>query len=258
MKLHNSHSQLTSHSARKGISLVEMLAVIAIIAVLAGISYPIIVNVKASSDQATCISNLKKINTALITYDAMHGNLPDLRNVPLANVERDVFDPSHDQNCLRKQLEASDCINPESDVWICKSNKCGCSNQPTGSHYQINNTANTNPRFLFGTQWGDIQVNTGFVIPSGLSNHTHTPTVKSPKSLSEISNPQNTWIVSDIHIREPISNIPHKSSFTQPDVSPYLEREYENPPHRNGFNYLFADGSVKHMKQGEMEMGLNN
>ncbi|MEI7986761.1 MAG: type II secretion system protein [Armatimonadota bacterium] len=56
----------------RGFTLVEMLVVLAIIAILSGITFAIIVKVKGSSKQAVCASNLRQIGNALILYAGDH------------------------------------------------------------------------------------------------------------------------------------------------------------------------------------------
>ena len=67
-----------SHSLRKGrragFTLIELLVVISIVAVLAGLSLPVISNVKESGNSASCISNLKQIGVALDLFAADNNN----------------------------------------------------------------------------------------------------------------------------------------------------------------------------------------
>lgn len=51
-----------------GYTLVEILVVIAIIAVLAAVIVPVTIHCKAKAQQTTCTSNLKQIGTAVIMY----------------------------------------------------------------------------------------------------------------------------------------------------------------------------------------------
>jgi len=58
---------------RSGFTLIEMLVVIAIIAVLAAILFPVFSRARASARKARCLSNLNQIGTAMKAYAADYG-----------------------------------------------------------------------------------------------------------------------------------------------------------------------------------------
>jgi len=60
---------------RGGFSLIEMLVVIAIIAVLAAIAFPVFGRMRASAQAATCTSNLRTLHQASMNYAADNGGL---------------------------------------------------------------------------------------------------------------------------------------------------------------------------------------
>jgi prepilin-type N-terminal cleavage/methylation domain-containing protein/prepilin-type processing-associated H-X9-DG protein len=53
---------------RKAFTLIELLVVIAIIAILAGLLFPVFAQVRDKGRQAACLSNLKQLGAALMTY----------------------------------------------------------------------------------------------------------------------------------------------------------------------------------------------
>jgi prepilin-type N-terminal cleavage/methylation domain-containing protein/prepilin-type processing-associated H-X9-DG protein len=57
---------------RPGFTLIELLVVIAVIAILAGILFPVFAQAREKARQATCISNLRQISTALMMYTQDH------------------------------------------------------------------------------------------------------------------------------------------------------------------------------------------
>jgi prepilin-type N-terminal cleavage/methylation domain-containing protein/prepilin-type processing-associated H-X9-DG protein len=62
---------------RRGFTLVELLVVIAVIAVLAGLLFPVLAHARERARQMTCLSNLRQIGTAHLLYlDDWDGQLP--------------------------------------------------------------------------------------------------------------------------------------------------------------------------------------
>lgn len=58
----------------RGITLVEILVVVCIIAVLAFIGFPMVSRMRERSDGATCVSNLRQIGSAILMYAVDHNN----------------------------------------------------------------------------------------------------------------------------------------------------------------------------------------
>lgn len=57
-------------------TLVELLVVIAIIAILMGFIIPLLTNIREKGRAAKCVSNLKQLHTATMTFSADSGSLP--------------------------------------------------------------------------------------------------------------------------------------------------------------------------------------
>ena len=64
-----------SKSGRPGFTMIEMLTVIAILAILAGILFPVFATVKKNVYKATCTSNLHQIGVALKLYRDEHNGV---------------------------------------------------------------------------------------------------------------------------------------------------------------------------------------
>ncbi len=61
--------------SRRGFTLIEMLVVIAIIAILAAILFPVFSRARAKTRQTACMSNMKQIGTAILLYAEDNGHI---------------------------------------------------------------------------------------------------------------------------------------------------------------------------------------
>ena len=59
---------LKKHQNNKGLSLIECVVVIAIIAILAAILFPVFAQAREKARQASCLSNVKQLGTAIQLY----------------------------------------------------------------------------------------------------------------------------------------------------------------------------------------------
>src|SRR5687768_3642116 len=79
-----------SGRGRNGFTLVELLVVVAIIAILAGILYPVFSQARVKAQQTACAANVKQLGTAIQIYvqdydetfppvyiDPVHRTIPD-------------------------------------------------------------------------------------------------------------------------------------------------------------------------------------
>ncbi|MCS7266183.1 MAG: DUF1559 domain-containing protein [Armatimonadetes bacterium] len=70
---------------RRGMTLVELLIVIAIIAVIAGLSMSVLIRTRQRAYLATCISNLRQLVQAVHMYESDWGIVPIEEHVELPN-----------------------------------------------------------------------------------------------------------------------------------------------------------------------------
>src|SRR5947209_19361576 len=76
--------QTTHRAGERGFTLIELMIVVAIIAILAGILIPNFVNARAQAQTAACESNLRSIATALELYYADNQVYPTAAGVPVS------------------------------------------------------------------------------------------------------------------------------------------------------------------------------
>ncbi len=83
---------------RKAFTLIEILVVVAIVAVLAGLLYPLVARAKVEGKRATTISNLRQCGLALAMYcgDGDARDLPLLSNAKSALAKAPTCDPADD------------------------------------------------------------------------------------------------------------------------------------------------------------------
>jgi prepilin-type N-terminal cleavage/methylation domain-containing protein len=65
--------QLSRKGIHSGVTLVELLAVIAIVVVLAALFYPVLAGARGEAHKTVCISNLRQLSTAISLYRGQHG-----------------------------------------------------------------------------------------------------------------------------------------------------------------------------------------
>jgi len=67
---------------RRGFTLIELLVVIAIIAILAAILFPVFAKAREKARQASCLSNVRQLNTAILSYAQDYDELLPHRQGP--------------------------------------------------------------------------------------------------------------------------------------------------------------------------------
>lgn len=91
--------------ASKGFTLIECLAVIAIIGVLLAIVLPAVQSARESSRRATCVSRLDQMGTALLGFEAAHRRLPELARLTSKTLPASYIDQISPQARLLPYLE---------------------------------------------------------------------------------------------------------------------------------------------------------
>lgn len=205
-----------------GFTLVEMLVVIAIIALLASLVVPSVGNALMSARRTQCMSNMRQIGQAVLTYAAEHqGRLPPTRHTASAE-ESWIF-------LLRPFLGEVDAIR------ISPADPNGAERlRRGGTSYLANDMVFDIPMDAFGNP-----------LPGGVG------------SLLNIERPANTLfavVVSDRRGTGATNDHTHARQWTNwnrflADVAADRFRRGGEHPQRlsGGSNYLFADGGVVHL-----------
>lgn len=158
----------TSWRLRRGITLIEILVVICIIAVLGFIGFPMVTKMRDKGKSVTCIGNVKQVGMAIIMYAGENSDmLPPLDNIV----------PGQSGNKIWPQLLAdAGYLNTSNDpnkypcgegVWTC----------PACDFMQD----------TFG----------GYGVSEGIFDYLANSATSAGR-LSKIQDPANTWLVGDV------------------------------------------------------------
>jgi general secretion pathway protein G len=77
----------SEHAAERGFTLIEMMIVVAIIAILVSILVPNFIRARAQAQTAACEANLKEIATALELYETDNDKYPSSGTVDASNTD---------------------------------------------------------------------------------------------------------------------------------------------------------------------------
>lgn len=134
--------------ARRGFTLIEILVVIAIVAILAGILFPVFSQAKAKAQQTSCQSNLKQLGSALQIYIQDYDeSYPPVYIDPQTHV---IPDSLQEDNAQWKGLSWTERVYPyvkNEQVYKCPSDGAPAQRLPVNARF-LNSYA-YNP--LFGT-----------------------------------------------------------------------------------------------------------
>ena len=87
-------------TGRSGFSLVELLVVVAIVALLAGLLLPAVQAARESARRSTCQQNLRQLALAVLAYES------GSRRLPAATLVSEAFNPASCTGCWNPWAEA--------------------------------------------------------------------------------------------------------------------------------------------------------
>jgi prepilin-type N-terminal cleavage/methylation domain-containing protein len=203
--------------SKRAFTLVELLVVLAIIAILAALMLPAIARVKMTAKQTVCLSNLKQINLGVRLYATDHYSLlPASTNTPPSAVW------SAYGNSIRGYLGLSRPPSPLDIVFAC----------PADTFYYDSEERVAQPHHLQSQyNFSSYAFNAGNALPGDPPVHTW-PGIAGRK-LNSIRDPVRTVLVTEF-----------------PALLPYSWHERGTASHYNNArdNVSFVDGHVSYLK----------
>jgi prepilin-type N-terminal cleavage/methylation domain-containing protein/prepilin-type processing-associated H-X9-DG protein len=243
-------------------TLVELLVVIGIIAVLIGILLPVMGKAREQARRAQCLSNLRQISMAILSYAMDKKSLPGPVNIGIAdpdtvnNTGTTIFTATE----KGQQLSSTDLIMPylknNRAIFFCPSNielretaiSLGKA-KVCNFCYKLNNQPDTREPFFFGS-WTAGPTRTDYerqpkklsLVNSTVNEYASANTRAPQRSHSDI------WMISDIDGRN--FTKAHTATFGIVDDVAYPDADKRpwQPPHKSGKtgrNYAFFDGHAE-------------
>jgi len=204
-------------AARRGFTLIEILVVIAIVAVLAAMLFPTLAKARASAQRVSCLSNMRQIGMAIQMYtmghaERMPGPGPSGREWPLS-------------------------LQP----YIGSTQIFSCITDPHEGEPSIAGMGTA--KLSYG--WNSLDVGDGrygFRKPDG-----------TPLALSRVDQPSETIVIFD-YLATNAPSEGHLTNVGHLDTGSATTTRVEGR-HLDGFNTLYADSHVKWRKFGATKVG---
>ncbi|WP_309380656.1 prepilin-type N-terminal cleavage/methylation domain-containing protein [Cerasicoccus frondis] len=217
-------------SNRRAFTLVELLAVIAVLAILGTLLLPAISSVKGNANQATCASNMRQIGLALQLHVNDHGVYPETTHTTTLS-----------QSWI---YTIADYLEDLDEVRICPAEPSALQDERLaegGTSYVLNSYVFVQERDPFGNARG-----------------------KAYNRPSLLPNPSKTILafnVSELMSGGVTSDHTHSSSWTGwnallRDIQPNRHGGSENDSASGAANYLYADGHVESIPAIEVKQKI--
>lgn len=228
---------IEKNTSSRAFTLIELLTVIAIIAILASILIPTVSQVRESANRAHCANNLRQIALAILTYESENDVLPGPTrraimsplnpDRPGANVARENWPTTN--VCMSLLLEdyLGGYHENEPGPFECRSNQEQVQAQAENAVFLLFRTVGTVPPSFFGDMdFGRPPRTLPQIRAAGTGVRSRLAT-----ELTQI------WMISDID-----------AGTYNPATTGGSLSAPGGPPHSGGRNYVFFDGHLEYVK----------